>query len=143
MWEPVPEDFRIWTKIREGSDAVLLSVGSMLKNTLEAAEILSRHNISAAVIRVSMLKPADRAFLQSQETNIPMITIEEHMMTGGFGEYLTGLCREEGYPVPALCIAVPDCYIPHGTHELLMRDAGLDAERIADRVAGTIGRKKE
>ena len=63
------------------------------------------------------------------------------MMTGGFGEYLTGLSREEGYPIPALCIAVPDCYIPHGTHELLMKDAGLDPEQIAERIARTIGRR--
>ena len=134
------DDFKKWTKIREGQDVTLLCVGSMIKNGLEASDLLEKQHISAAVVRVSTLKPADRDFLRFHSKDIPMITLEEHMLSGGFGEYLAGLCTEEGFPMPAACIAVPDCFISHGKHDLLMKDAGLTPAQIAEKTARTIGR---
>ena len=137
------DDFRRWTFIREGRDVAILAAGSMVRVALEAGKILEKQQISAAVVRVSMLKPADREFLKSLDRDIPYVTLEEHMRTGGFGEYLAGLCRDEGYPLPAACIAVPDCYIPHGKHDQLMAEAGLSPEQIAERIMRTIRRKSQ
>ena len=141
--DPEHEDFRKWTTLRAGNDVILLSVGSMVKTTLMVADMLKEKDISAAVVRVSMLKPADFGFLDTLNNDIPVITIEEHMQTGGFGEYLTGLCRENGYPLPVECIGVPDCYIPHGSHEQLMAEAGLSPEKISERICRIIRRIKD
>ena len=56
--------------------------------------------------------------------------------------YISGLCRKKGYPQPADCIGVPDCRIDHGSHQLLMRDAGLSPDRIAGRILHKIGRSE-
>ena len=141
--EREPDGFRHWTQIRPGTDLTLLAVGSMLKTALEAARILEMGKISAEVVRASLLKPADRKYLSRRNTRIPLVTVEEHMRTGGFGEYLTGLCREEGFAVPDMCLGVPDQYIQHGSHERLAKDAGLSPEQIAERVKRLIGRKED
>ena len=141
IMDGIADDFHAWTEVRKGKDVVLLAVGSMLKNTLESAELLEQHHISASVVRVSILKPYDKSFLDHADPRVPLITLEEHMITGGFGEYMSGICSETGFPPPAACIGVSDCFIPHGTHEQLMTDAGLDPEKIADRVLHTLERK--
>ena len=135
--------FEKWTRIREGGDVTLLAAGSMAGTALAAGRLLEKQNVSAAVVRASMLKPADRQFLAETDASVPYVTLEEHMRTGGFGEYLSGICREEGYPEPAACIGVPDRYIQHGGHERLMEDAGLAPENIADRILRIIGRKED
>ena len=56
------------------------------------------------------------------------------MLTGGFGEYVSSLCLEKGFNVPMHCFGVKDVYIQHGNHEQLMRDAGLDAAAIAEKI---------
>ncbi len=137
------DDFRKWTEIAGGSDVILLAAGSMLRNALEARSILRERGIAVSVVKASCLKPADRSFLRNRNGDIPLVTLEEHMLTGGFGEYLCGVCREEGYPGPAECIGIPDLYLSHGRHEQLMKDAGLDPESIADRVQKAVGRKAD
>ncbi len=138
-----PAEFLRWKQIKNGNDIILLAVGSMIKNALEASAILNSKDISAAVIRASVLKPADHSYLAERNQNIPLVTLEEHMETGGFGEYLTGLCRENGYARPVLCLGVPDQYLQHGNHERLMEDAGLSPEHIAERVLRLIRGNKD
>ena len=53
------------------------------------------------------------------------------MLTGGFGEYVSRYCADRGYVIPTGCFAVKGCYIPHGDHERLMQEAGLNAESLA------------
>ena len=65
------------------------------------------------------------------------------METGGFGAYISGLCRKKGFPQPADCIGVPDCRIEHGNHQLLMRDAGLCPDQIAGRILRKLGRAEQ
>ena len=76
------------------------------------------------------------SILDSIDGNHSIFTLEEHMITGGFGLYLTEYCIEHQLPVPRKCFGVEDGFIQHGNHELLMKDAGLDAGQIAE----TIGR---
>ena len=134
--------FQKWKTILDGGDVTILAVGSMVKTAVEVREILKSQHVAAGVVRVSMLKPADREFLAGRDGSIPMITLEEHMLAGGFGEYVAGICQEKGYAGPAACIGVPDRYILHGDHQQLIKDAGLNPECVANRVLQTIGRKK-
>ena len=129
-----------WKKIFNGDQVTLVAAGSMIRTAIEVRGMLAEKGVSASVVLASSLKPADKEFLAKYDPNIPMITIEEHMLAGGFGEYLTGLCRKEGYPEPARCIGVPDCYIQHGSHERLMEDAELSPDHIFHEIMTTIGR---
>ena len=130
-----------WNVLKDGNDIMILAVGSMVKTALKASEQLQTLGITAGVVNTSSLKPADSEFLSALDAHIPYIVLEEHMVTGGFGEYLTGLCIENGYPLPSACFGVPDRYIQHGNHDKLMEDAGLSPEKIADRIQKLIGRE--
>ncbi len=131
-----------WHTVREGKDVSLIAVGSMVRTAMEVRNLLLRDGLDAAVVNASTLKPADCVYLEKHCGHVPTVTLEEHMRTGGFGEYVSGICRRNGWPEPDECIGVEDRYIQHGNHDRLMEDAGLGASQIAERVILTVRRKK-
>ena len=84
------------------------------------------------MVNCSTVKPFDDAFLSGIPEGTRIFTMEDHMITGGFGETLTRYCLDRGYTVPVHCFGVADRFIQHGDHELLMQDAGLNAEAVTD-----------
>jgi 1-deoxy-D-xylulose-5-phosphate synthase len=120
-----------WQELKKGSDVILLAVGSMVPRALDTAEILEQKGISTGVMNCSSVKPLDEKYLASIPHTVQVYTMEEHMMTGGFGEYVSRYCADRGYVIPTGCYAVKECYIPHGDHERLMKEAGLNADSLA------------
>ena len=129
-----------WNTILEGGDVILLATGSMVRIALAVAEILQKDGVDPCVVNCSTVKPLDEQFLRHLKPEIPVVTLEEYMITGGFGEYVTQRCREEGFPVPKACIGVPEMFVQHGRHDLLMDDAGLSPAAITFRIMKAIGR---
>ena len=123
-----------WSVMTGESDVILLAAGSMVPVAMDVYSILGKNTISAMVVNCSTLKPLDEDFLSSIPKKAAVFTLEEHMLTGGFGEYVSSLCLEKGFNVPMHCFGVKDVYIQHGNHEQLMRDAGLDAAAIAEKI---------
>ena len=130
-----------WKVLREGNKLILLSTGSMVRIGLRVSEILKEKGIEAGVVNCPCIKPLDEDFLKKTDPAADIITLEEHMTTGGFGEYVTERCRMLGITEPADVIGVPDRFISHGSHEQLIADAGLSAEKIAERIQIVLGRK--
>ena len=62
------------------------------------------------------------------------MTMEEHMIMGGFGCFLREKCAEAGLKGPDRCFGVPETILTHGRHDLLMRDAGLLPAQMAERI---------
>ena len=123
-----------WREIRKGRDAVLLAAGAMVRRAMETAERLEMLGVEAAVTLCPTLKPLDAEYLAGIPAHVPVFTLEEHMAAGGFGAFVSEEMIRLGLTPPADCIGVPDTYLQHGAHELLMRDAGLTAEQMADRI---------
>ena len=130
------EDFRPgkWTQIGNGKDAAVFAVGSMVGNALKIRDILKKDGISITVVNCSTVKPYDADTLRQLIQQMPCFILEEHMRTGGFGSYITKICLDCGWPVPAACFAIPDCFIAHGKHQLLIEDAGLDPETVSGKI---------
>ena len=83
--------------LREGPDLTLVSWGAMLKETLQAAEILSGEGIKAAVIDVSTLKPLDmETILGSVVETGRCVIVHEAPLTGGFGAEIAARLAGEG-----------------------------------------------
>ena len=127
-----------WEIITEKQDTILLAVGSMVSKALKVREILAENGIPVCVVNCSTVKPLDTDFLDSISRAASIFTMEEHMITGGFGLYLTEYCMEHLLPTPRKCFGVRDEFIQHGNHELLMKDAGLDAGKIAEEICQII-----
>ena len=129
-----------WETFRTGKDLTLLAAGSMVRQALRIAEVLKKHHLEAEVVNCSTVKPLDEAFLKSMVPSKPYFTLEEHMLTGGFGEFVTEKCRISELPIPADCFAIPDRFVSHGSHDRLMEDAGLSVDRISGRILKRLGR---
>jgi 1-deoxy-D-xylulose-5-phosphate synthase len=131
-----------WKTVRHGKDLILLATGGMVKTAAAVSEMLCSEGVEAGVVNCSSIKPLDEKYLKQMEPSVPFFTLEEHMVTGGFGEYVAEKCRMLGITGPADCIGVPDRFIPHGSHGRLLEEAGLSPEKIHGRIQEALGRKK-
>lgn len=129
-----------WQTLRDGRDLTLVSSGSAVAITLETAALLENSGIGCTVVSASSIRPADREFLS--EMKGPWITVEEHSEAGGMGAYLTELCLRDGFKPPLGCFGIGERFIQHGEHNMLLKDAGLDPETLADSIKKTLKREK-
>ena len=120
-----------WNMLTERSRVILLAVGSMVSRAMKVYDILKKAGIHSSVVNCSSVKPIDESFMKGLAAEDLIFTLEEHMLTGGFGEYLTRFCEDHGCPVPERCFGIDDRFIQHGDHELLMKEAELCEDQIA------------
>lgn len=122
--------------IRDGRDAAILALGHTLHPVLEAAEKLEKSGISLRVINPRFVKPFDLDMLTDIiRRKLPIITVEENVLAGGFGSLVAEHACEMGHMSGFLRIGLDDKFIQHGTQEELRRLLKIDAEGIADRIA--------
>lgn len=122
-------------RIYEGEDADILAVGAMLPAALEAREKLAKEGISAGVVNIGVLKPAEYDFIDDH--NKLMLTIEDNLLIGGFGE----LFRSKSGCPNVECMGWPDQFIEHGDCKALYSMYGLDSEGIKERICKYFERK--
>ena len=132
--EDIPFIAGKWKTAGGSGSIYLLAVGSMVGRALYIRKLLQERNTETTVINCSTVKPLDEEFLSGLPRNAKVFTLEEHMIRGGFGEYVTWFCRQRNYPVPIRCFGVDDEFIQHGNHERLMEAAGLGSRHICDAI---------
>jgi 1-deoxy-D-xylulose-5-phosphate synthase len=124
-----------WEVLAEGKDVALLASGSMVAEALSAAHLLADEGIQAAVISAGSVKPLDEALLRRlMKEHIPFVTLEEHVLIGGFGSAVAEYCTAHGLTGPRAMLALPDAFVTHGARDKLLHQQGLDAASIAGRV---------
>lgn len=125
-----------WEVLKEGSDLVLLAVGSTIPAAQQAAaELFDKHEIEAAVINSRFVKPLDKDLLANlAEQQVPIVTIEEGILTGGFGSAVRDYLNQTGNNVPVSSLGIDDKYVEHGTRKELLEMIGLSPARIVERV---------
>ncbi len=121
--------------LRHGKHVTLAAVGSMVGEAYEAARLLAENGIEATVINARWLKPIDiDAIAASLETTKHLVTIEENVRIGGYGQQVRDELGERGIQVPMKVIALPDGFVEHGAQPLIRRDVGLCADGIVESV---------
>ena len=131
-----------WEKIGDGKDLAILAAGTMTRHALKVAALLRESGIDGCVVNCSTIKPLDEETLR-EVSNRPIFTMEEHMKTGGFGEYVTQKLLEMNLEPPLEIYAVEDLYLLHGSHNLLMQDARLDPEALRNRILRRLKRSQD
>ena len=63
-----------------------------------------------------------------------LVTMEENVESGGFGEKVRGYVDERKFSMGVLNICVPDEYVEHGNVELLRKEIGIDADSIVEKI---------
>jgi transketolase len=131
-------------ELRSGHDITLISNGTMVCHTLDAAEALQDHGVSAAVLNMPTVRPIDRDAIVLAAKRGPIVTVEEHTTMGGLGGAVAEVVVET-VPVKMRILGVPGEFAPTGSPEFLMEHFGLTPRHIRDaalnlmegRLAGT------
>ena len=124
--------------IREGTDVMVLGIGSMVGNCLEAAKKLEAHDISVAVASVHSLAPLDIDFIKRAIAQFRLVvTCEEHVSCGGLGEMVASVLASQPSNVKSFCALNVNAAVTLGTigsQSYLQKKQGLDAESIAETI---------
>ena len=141
---PVPEEPAVLEEgrarlVREGSDVALLAFGRMVSSASAAADLLAEQGVSARVFDMRWVKPLDaQAIADAAQTGL-VATVEDGVIAGGAGAGVLEELARQGLCPRTLVLGIDDGYVMQGKTELLMRDLGLDAAGIAQRVLAALG----
>jgi 1-deoxy-D-xylulose-5-phosphate synthase len=118
--------------LTHGDDLLILAIGGMVQEGLEASRRLEAQDLHVTVVNCRFVKPLDRELICSLASAIPrIITVEENALQGGFGSAVMEMLADECVgPFQVKRIGIPDQFIEHGAAGILRKKYGLDAEGI-------------
>ena len=125
-------------QLKEGKDIVIFATGLMVNNSIQAAELLEEHGISASVVDIHTIKPIDRVFILSNCNKKLMVSVEEHNVVGGLGTAIADVLSEKSNTPPLLKIGVQDHFMPVGDYNYLVEQAGLTPAQIAESISNKL-----
>ncbi len=130
--------------IYKEKDIALLAAGSMVKVAEEVRKQLKEKGYRVSLVNARFVKPLDEACIEELcQTHSLIVTLEENVLNGGFGEIVTRFINGLDYQGKILNIGVPNFYLEHGAVELLRKECGLDAESIVKKVSRTFDENKK
>lgn len=147
-------------RLRDGDDATILAYGVTVHAAMAAAEILSEGGIEVTVVNARFAKPVDREMVtqafepvlqadavlneplsrrvgtiheHSVPQTRPVITLEDHSVSGGFGSVVLEAAQEMGFRCDRVVrLGMPaDRFVAHGSRAAQLAECGLDAANIA------------
>ncbi|MCC5800260.1 1-deoxy-D-xylulose-5-phosphate synthase [Rossellomorea vietnamensis] len=133
-----------WEILKQGTDAAILTFGTTIPMAMEAAADLEKQGLSVRVVNARFIKPMDEIMLKRiLEEEMPVLTIEEAVLQGGFGSGVLEFAQEQGFHDAVIDrIGIPDYFIEHGSVKELLNEIGMTKENIVDRIL-TITPKKQ
>ena len=88
-----------------------------------------------SLVNVRFVKPFDREAIRELSAYSKLIvTMEENVITGGFGQQVLEYVNDTNIDCRVMCVAVPDRFIEHGSVDELKKDAGIDAKNVTRRI---------
>ncbi len=124
-----------------GTDVTIVAAGSLVYESLLAAQSLMTEGISAEVINLSTIKPLDQStLLASVKKTRAVVTVEDHQVIGGVGSAVAE-CLGELYPVRLKRVGVNDRFGQSGQPGELMTEYGLTQQAIINAVKGLVAQR--
>ncbi len=118
-------------KIKRGKDTAIVSYGYTLHKALEAANLLKKSGISAAVYDFLTIKPIEDKTIDELAKYRVVFVVEDHVVWGGLGANLASEMSKLGIDTHVITIGIYDQFGHSGSPEDLYRVFGLDPESIA------------
>ncbi|MCD7974742.1 MAG: 1-deoxy-D-xylulose-5-phosphate synthase [Phascolarctobacterium sp.] len=121
--------------LKYGSDLSIWALGTMADMAVKVAEKLASDNISAAVVNMRFIKPIDKDLLLEHAAKYKTIAvIEEGVVLGGAGSAVLEIINDSKYIPKVYLFGIPDKFVGHGPREQLLKDIGMDADTIANKI---------
>ncbi len=122
----------------------LLGYGSGVSKALAAAELLAEHGVAVTVADARFAKPIDAGLVaQLAAEHELLVTIEEGVLSGGFGSGVWETLSDAGINARILRVGLPDRFVTHGAPRLLHAEVEFTPERIAERVLSAVGDRSQ
>ncbi len=128
-------------ELTDGEDVTIITTGTVLHRSLEAARLLEKEGIHATVVDMHTVQPIDRDLVvRCAKRTGAILTVEEHSVRGGLGSAVAEVLAQE-YPA-YLSILGSENFAESGDLDMLMDKYGFSAANIAAR-AKEVMKKKE
>lgn len=119
----------------EESDIAIIFVGHMFEEALKVREDLKEKGYDCSLINARFIKPLDAKMLDRlTKKHRLIVTIEENVKSGGFGEHVSEYLMRIGADVRVQILALPDDYVEHGNVDVLRKETGLDVESMTAQI---------
>ena len=119
--------------LTEGDNLAIFAIGNTVYSALEAAEKLKGEYGPIYVVNARFIKPLDRDLIINiaQRVNA-IVTIEDHVLLGGFGSAILELLSDENICISVKRIGVPDKFVEHGNQKILRKKYKVDSDGICE-----------
>ena len=131
--EPIPVGQGELLREAPPGGLVLAAVGSMVPIALEVARGLEEAGVDCAVINARFVKPLDERLLLDEIGKArALLTLEENVLAGGFGEAVLHLLAREGSLRPTRLLGAPDAFVSYGSQQDQLKAAGLTPPQVLE-----------
>jgi 1-deoxy-D-xylulose-5-phosphate synthase len=121
--------------LSRGKDTAVICVGSMVQVGEEVCQKLRDKGENPTFVNARFVKPMDIELLKelTKEHSL-IVTIEENVKNGGFGEHVASYMEACHPGVRVLPVAIWDRFVEHGTVESLRAKTGLSVSSILEAI---------
>lgn len=121
-------------------DILLLAYGNMVEVADDVRKHLKEQGYSVSLVNVRFVAPFDEELLlELLPTHKYVVTLEENIDSGGFGQKIVGfLCKNNYNDNRYIRISLPDAFIPQGDADLLRKEYGLDAKSVVNKILSEV-----
>lgn len=131
-----PESPTQWDVLLQGSDCAIIALGHMVFYAYRAAQLLTDRGIRATVVDACAVWPLDTSTLSALAATCGnLVTIEDHVLAGGFGSAVAEECARLHLSARLLMIGIPNRFVEHGSLPDLYRELGWHPDQLAERIA--------
>lgn len=119
----------------EEDQIALVFVGHMSSLAEQVRMELKKKGYGCTLVNARFVKPLDGELLaRLAKTHSLLVTMEENVLTGGFGSRVRDSISQMGLPVKVCAVGIPDVYVEHGNVEVLRQENGLEKEAVVGRI---------
>jgi len=128
--------------LTRGNAVAILAAGSMVETGDEVRRLLKADGYEVTLVNARFVRPFDEKTVRElAEKHRLLVTLEENVLSGGFGEHVAAFVKVSGLTADVLPLALPDGYVEHGNPGVLMSMLGMDAEGIRKKILDRLENK--
>ena len=119
----------------EESDIALFALGSMVSTGEHVREKLKAKGHACTLVNARFVKPLDTDMIDHLcKDHKLIVTMEENVLRGGMGMYVTKYIHEFYPEIRVIQIALPDAYVEHGNVSVLREMLGIDSDSVLKQI---------
>lgn len=131
---PCPIEIGKGCIVQEGADILLIGIGKSVCEIIKAEKTLKEKGIEATIINGRFVKPIDSELILKYASKIKnVITVEEHVLDGGFGSAVHEVIMDNQITdIKLKRIGIKDRFVEHGPQAVLQKAYDIDHDAIVE-----------